>query len=215
MELAARAQRRRGGPWTISTALGLALLGSGCAAVQVKDSLARAEHKLTRHAVAGYGVEMHATLWDEALVTTALRDDTAPEGRPAGAAQWHAHYLDRTSFTVVVELEHRLPEIPKADLMATKAWQFRLDRGQERGLQPADVQLVLVDRFPTIAKGYHHRLVFVVHFDGSLAQANTGAKQLKLRLHVVPNPPSRTTRSMIGQSLHRRGTTLRWRVKPA
>ena len=198
--------------------LGIALLGCAPTAVHrpdvpplAVDSVPRVEDELARHVVAGEGIEIRALLWDASLVAAAAEDDRAP-GR--WREDWARTYLRRTSFTVVAEVEDRWPELPADALLRAEHWAFRLDRAAQRGIAPADVRLLVVDRFPTAAGRHHHRLVFAVHFDGPL-HASLPSGPSRVRLHVALRLPEPERRPMTGHGLRTGGTTLRWRVDPA
>ncbi len=196
--------------------LGVALVGCAPARVHRPDapppdveSVGRTEDGLRRHVVAGEGIEIRALLWDASLVAAAAAEDGA-----RWREDWAQTYLQRTSFTVVAEVEDRWPELPADALVRAEHWAFRLDRGAQRNVAPADVQLLVVDRFPTAAGRHHHRLVFAVHFDGPLHASLPGSPS-RVRLRVALQLPEPTRRAMTGHALRTRGASLRWRVDPA
>ena len=201
-----------------AAALALALAGCGPTVVHRPDAahpgfstVRGAENELDRHVVAGDGIEIHATLWDASLVAAAAAEDDAPY---AWHPDWAAVYLARTSFTVVAEVEDRWPELPADALLRAEHWWFQLDRAGDEDIAPLDVELLVADRFPTPAGRHHHRLVFAVHFDGSL-HASLPRGPSHLRLRVGCKLPQTGRRSMTGQAIRSRGATLHWRVEPA
>jgi hypothetical protein len=175
-------------------------------------STRRTEAALERHVVAADGIEIHATLWDASLVAAAAVEDGAPRG---WREDWAQTYLQRTSFTVVAEVEDRWPELPAEELLAAEHWSFRLDRAAQRGLAPSEVRLLVADRFPTAAGRHHHRLVFAVHFDGPLHASLPKGGPSRIRLRVGLRLPEAGRRPMTGHALRSRGTALHWRVDPA
>jgi hypothetical protein len=177
----------------------LALIG--CAATPIHAASERTpaapEAAYGRRVVAADGIEIRAFLWDAALLSAA--------GWPDG---WKETYLDRTSFTVVVEVEDRWPEISAEALLDENAWTFRMGRSAAE-----DVRLLVVDRFPTAAGRHHHRLVFAVHFHGALRDSVRGRATVLLRVGMRPQDDA--PRPMTGQPLRSRGAKLRFVVEPA
>lgn len=177
--------------------------------------VARAEHDWMRAAVPAEGITIAATLWDASLVASALVDSRDAAERRA----WTQRYLSRTSFTVVIELEDRKPTIDVAPLLDPDGWSFglELNKGDHADtsdvLAPSDVDLLLVDRFPTGAGDYHHRVALAVFFDGTLHEA--AQRSDTVALVVKPQiPPPEHGRGMLGAHWVRKGATLRWRVVP-
>ncbi len=205
--------RTRGG---LGSALAFLL---GCAPVTVHPPRAdaatpthvrRAEHDWTRHLIPAHGVQLHATLWDAELVASAL----ATEQPGPSAATWTRRYLEQTAFTVVVELEDRRPIVDPTPLLRADAWRFALGTGDEEpATDPADVDLLLVDRFPTLSGAHHHRLVFAVFFPGPLVDAARASSVITLNVRPVLAEGETAPRSMLGQRMLQRGDTLRWRVE--
>lgn len=201
--------------------VGVALL-FGCAPQQVappRPSLAptppraQVERDWTRHALPAEGVTVHATLWDASLVSAALAD----AGRRDDDDAWAARYLERTAFTVVIELEDRQPALDLTPLLNPAGWSFGLslnkgdDASQSDVVAPADVDLLVVDRFPTASGSHHHRVAMAVFFDGTLHDAAKASESVALV--VRPRMPgSERGRDMLGKAWVRRGATLRWRV---
>ena len=182
--------------------LALALALTGCATTPIHAASRKtppgAEADYGRRVVAGDGIEIQAFLWDAALVSAA--------GWPEG---WKETYLQRTSFTVVVEVEDRWPEIAPAALLEDGAWSFRMGR-----TEPEEVRLLVVDRFPTAAGRHHHRFVFAVHFPGALRDTVRGRSSIVLRVAIHPQQDA-ARRPMTGQPLRSRGAALRFVVEPA
>ncbi|MCR9160419.1 MAG: hypothetical protein ACE37F_18565 [Nannocystaceae bacterium] len=202
-----------------------AVLLLGCAPQQVtppRPSLAptapsvRIERAWTRHALPAEGIVVHATLWDAALVSAAL----AEAGRREDDDAWAARYLERTAFTVVIELEDRQPAFDHDPLLAPAGWAFELDlnKGDDAApsdvVTPSDVDLLLVDRFPTASGSHHHRVAMAVFFEGTLYDAVGGSDSLELV--VKPRMPgAQRGADLLGKAWARRGTTLRWRLSTA
>lgn len=201
--------------------LGIVLL-VGCAPQQVtppRPSLApthpptRIERDWTRHTLPAEGVTVHATLWDASLVSAAL----AEAGRREDDDAWAARYLERTAFTVVIELEDRQPAIDHDPLLNPSGWSFglALNKGDDAPpsdvVAPADVDLLLVDRFPTASGGHHHRVAMAVFFDGTLYDAANGSESVALVVKPRMPAPERG-RDMLGRTWSTRGTTMRWRL---
>ena len=158
---------------------------------------------------------MHATLWDASLVAAAATEDRRSSASPA----WTRRYLERTAFTVIVELEDRRPVIDPAPLLDPAGWSFglSLNKGDDAQgtdvLAPADVDLLLVDRFPTASGDHHHRIAMAVFFEGTLYDAAKASETVSLVVRPRLAVPERG-RSMLGGRWTQRGTTLRWRVSP-
>jgi len=175
----------------------------------------RVESDWLRAAVPAEGVTIAATLWDASLVASALA-----ESRDAGARQaWTKRYLERTAFTVVIELEDRQPVFDPTPLLAPEGWSFglALNKGDHADtsdvLAPCDVDLLLVDRFPTDSGAYHHRVAMAVFFDGTLHDAAKHAHTVALVVKPqIPEPEH--GRGMLGAQWVQRGARLQWRVEP-
>ena len=175
----------------------------------------RVETQWVRTSVPAEGVTIAATLWDASLVASALAESRDPGARRA----WAERYLDRTAFTIVIELEDRQPVFDPTPLLDPQGWSFSLalNKGQHADssdvLAPSDVDLLLVDRFPTGAGDYHHRVALAVFFDGTLHEA--AARSDTVALVVKPQiPQPEHGRGMLGARWVRKGATLRWRVVP-
>lgn len=194
----------------------------GCAPQQVapaQPSLApthpraRIERDWTRHTLPAEGVTVHATLWDATLVSAALAED----GRREDDDAWADRYLERTAFTVVIELEDRQPAIDHDALLNPAGWSFGLalnkgDDGQGSDVvAPTDVDLLLVDRFPTASGSHHHRVAMAVFFEGTLYDAAKASESVALVVKPQMPAPERG-RDMLGRTWATRGTTLRWRL---
>lgn len=201
--------------------IGAALL-FGCAPQQVappRPSLAptqpraQIERDWTRHALPAEGLTVHATLWDASLVSAAL----AEAGRREDDDAWAARYLERTAFTVIIELEDRQPALDPTPLLNPAGWSFglSLNKGDDASpsdvVAPADVDLLLVDRFPTASGSHHHRVAMAVFFEGTLYDAAKASESVALVVRPTMPPPERG-RDMLGKSWASRGTTLRWRL---
>lgn len=177
--------------------------------------VARVESDWLRAAVPAEGITITATLWDAALVASALAGsrDTATRGA------WTQRYLERTAFTVVIEIEDRQPIFDPGPLLVPDGWSFGLalnkrdHAGSTDVLAPSDVDLLLVDRFPTGSGSYHHRVAMVVFFEGTLYDA--AARTDTVALVVKPQiPEPKHGRGMLGAQWAQRGATLRWHVEP-
>ncbi len=204
-----------------TASLGIVLL-VGCAPQQVtppRPSLApthaptRIERDWTRHTLPAEGVTVHATLWDASLVSAAL----AEAGRREDDDAWAARYVERTAFTVVIELEDRQPELDHDPLLHPDGWSFglALNKGDDVPpsdvVAPADVDLLLVDRFPTASGSHHHRVAIAVFFEGTLYDAAKASESVALVVRPTMPAPDRG-RDMLGKTWASRGTTLRWRL---
>lgn len=177
--------------------------------------VSRVESDWVRAAVPAEGVTIAATLWDASLVASALA-----ESRDAGAtAAWTDRYLKRTAFTVVIELEDRQPVFDPAPLLAPEGWSFglALNKGDHADtsdvLAPSDVDLLLVDRFPTDSGDYHHRVAMAVFFDGTLHDAAQRTDTVALVVKPQIQEPEHG-RGMLGAAWVQRGARLRWHVEP-
>jgi len=175
----------------------------------------RVEHDWLRSAVPAEGVTIAATLWDASLVASALA-----ESRDAGARRaWTKRYLERTAFTVVIELEDRQPVFDPAPLLAPDGWTFglALNKGDHADssdvLAPSDVDLLLVDRFPTGSGDYHHRVSMAVFFEGTLHDAAQHTDTVALVVKPQISEPEHG-RGMLGAQWAQRGARLQWRVVP-
>ena len=175
-------------------------------------SVTQAERAWSRSAMPAEGVTVHATLWDASVVASALQTE-----RPGPAHAWTDRYLERTAFTVVVELEDRRPILDVSPLLGPAGWSFSLvlNKGDDAAstdlVSPSDVDLLLVDRFPSESGSHHHRVAMAVFFDGTLYEAAQGCESVSLVVKpVVPAPEK--GRDMLGQRWAARGTTLQWRV---
>lgn len=172
----------------------------------------RAEEVWSRATNPAEGVTVHATLWDASLVASAQT-----KGEPRRA--WTRRYLERTAFTVVVELEDRHPVLDVSPLLAPSGWDFglALNKGDDAPstdlIAPAQVDLLVVDRFPTESGAHHHRVAMAVFFDGTLYDAAAGTETVSLVVKPSLPAPQRG-RDMLGAQWASRGTTLRWRVDP-
>lgn len=180
-----------------------------------KASVEEVEDRWSRRATVGHGVQLHATLWDaELLAAQDPRRSTAAEVAASERARWRAMYLSRTSFLVAIDVADRQPVRRKADddLLELAAWDFRLDRGSARGVRPEEVELVGIDRYPTVGGDHHHRLVIRVHFPGSLheaAKASPGGLEVALRVRAAAKMGFRPA---LGEGSSRLGFALRWNV---
>ncbi|MGH1340056.1 MAG: hypothetical protein ACRBN8_00790 [Nannocystales bacterium] len=175
----------------------------------------RVETQWVRTSVPAEGVTIAATLWDASLVASALAESRDPGARRA----WAERYLDRTAFTIVIELEDRQPVFDPTPLLDPQGWSFSLalNKGQHADssdvLAPSDVDLLLVDRFPTDSGDYHHRVAMAVFFEGTLHDAAQQAATVALVVKPqIPKPEH--GRGMLGASWARRGARLQWRVEP-
>lgn len=205
----------------LSVAFVVALAGGGCGeTISVAPNLAaapavaprRIDDRLTRHATVAEGVSIHATLWEPGLVASTMLDETTPGPKAEQVPRWVETYLARTSFTVVVELEQRRPELAEEAILDLASWGFGLERDNAEAVESSEVRLLLVDRFGARG-GPHHRLVFSVHFDGTLhdyaaSLAETGDLTLRVRLSL----PKRMGQSPMGSLIPTHGAPLRWRV---
>ncbi len=208
-------------PRVVGPLLGVVLAATGCGeAISVSPNLAaapavaprRIDDRLTRHATIAEGVVVHATLWESGLLASAMLDETAPGPKREEVPRWVDTYLAQTSFTVVVELEQRRPELPENAILDLENWGFGLERADADVVESSDVQLLLVDRFGARG-GPHHRLVFSVHFDGTLhdyaaSLAEPGTLTLRVRLAL----PERMGQSPMGSLIPTQGAPLRWRI---
>ncbi|MEM6294607.1 MAG: hypothetical protein AAGA54_25255 [Myxococcota bacterium] len=201
----------------------LALLAAGCGPQTVHTaspssaaptSVRRAEDDWTRHRIPAEGLQVHATLWDAEIVASALA--SGKTGVPDGA--WSERFLKQTAFTVVVELEDRQPVLDPTPFLRAEGWSFglKLNKGDgEEVLAPSSVDLLVVDRFPTLGGGHHHRVAMMVAFDGPLHDVATRSESIDLVVKAVEPPSEGRARSMLGRRLSRRGTHLRWRLQPS
>lgn len=206
------------------TALAVFALSLGCAPLAVHPSdpnhatpthVMRVESDWLRTTLPAEGVTIAATLWDASLVASALVDSRDPTARHA----WTERYLKRTAFTVVIELEDRQPVFDPTPLLDADGWSFdlSLNKGEPADspdvLAPSDVDLLLVDRFPTDSGAYHHRVALAVFFDGTLHDAVQNTDTLALVVKPqIPEPEH--GRGMLGAQWVKRGATLRWRLEP-
>lgn len=175
----------------------------------------RVESDWLRATVPAEGVTIAATLWDASLVASALAESRDAAARRA----WTERYLERTAFTVVIELEDRQPVFDPSPLLAPEGWSFGLalnkrdHAGTTDVLAPSDVDLLIVDRFPTDSGAYHHRVAMAVFFDGTLHDAAQQADTVALVVKPqIPEP--KHGRPMLGAHWAQRGATLRWHVEP-
>lgn len=200
------------------------LLAAGCASPIVvhppgstppSRALDVVEPALTRHRVLAEGIEVHATLWDAALLTA--HDPQRPSSREALAAErerWRSTYLERTSFTVTLDIADR-PPLPRKgddDLADLSQWSFALQRDAGKPISAQSVELLGIERFPTHAGTYHRRVVARVHFAGTLHTPQSGTSsgatlQLWIRTHAQLG-----RRPALGTVMARRGAPLRWQV---
>jgi len=187
-------------------------------------SLESLEHDLHRHQVAGDGVEVFATLWDRSMVDARpLPEDAADPSALEESQRWITSFLERTSFTVAIEIADRGPFLVEGDasLLELSNWRFTLDRGSEVGLEPVAVDLIGVDRFPSASGTPHFRLLAQVHFAGSVHErAKQTAEHLDLRLRVHPEAAfaslgSLPKRYALGTWAQEHGISLYWKVQPA
>lgn len=190
-----------------------ALVHSPKARGEPLESAARLESDWTRSALPAEGVSVHATLWDAALVRAAAAQERGGGPRPA----WITRYLDRTAFTVVIELEDRHPVVDATPMLSPDGWTFALslNKGDDEKasdlLAPSDVDLLLVDRFPSPSGAHHHRIAMVVFFSGTLYDAADSHQSVALVVKPKVAEPE-YGRSMLGAAWAQRGATLRWRV---
>ncbi len=184
-------------------------------AAEAPSHVRRVEADWSRQAIPAEGITLHATLWDAALVSSALAE------RPKGIAPtaWAQRYLDHTAFTVVIELEDRYPAIDPEPFLDPAAWSFALGLNKEGDASgsdlhaPSSVDLLLVDRFPTRAGSHHHRIALAVFFEGTLHARARETDVVSLVVRPRIGEADGNTRPL-GRSWARRGTTLRWRVEP-
>lgn len=184
-------------------------------AVPPRVDRADLESELTRHLVLADGIEVHATLWDAALLSAA--DAHRPTSTRAAAderTRWRETYLDQTSFTVALDIAERPPVQRPGDepLIDLEHWSFALQRGQGATVAPVKVELLGIDRFPTGSGGAHHRVIARVHFEGPLhAQLGSGTTPTDLKLWVRHRARF-GWRLAMGQPMARTGAALRWQV---
>ncbi len=176
--------------------------------------LERVQSDWLRLALPAEGITIAATLWDASLVASALADSRNPAARTA----WAQRYLQRTAFTVVIELEDRQPVFDSTPLLKPDGWIFglALNKGDPADspdvLAPLNVDLLLVDRFPTDSGAYHHRVAMVVFFEGTLHEAAKKTEVVALTVRPQISEPEHG-RGMLGAPWAKRGTTLRWHVE--
>ncbi len=204
------------------TAWVLSLVALGCGPQTVHTSavnsaaptsVRRAEDDWTRHRIPAEGMQVHATLWDAEIVASALASGTA--GAPPSA--WSERFLKQTAFTVVVELEDRQPVVDPTPFLRPEGWSFglRLNKGDgEEVLAPSTVDLLVVDRFPTLGGGHHHRIAMMVAFEGPLHDVARRSETIDLVVRPVHPTDEEPRRSMLGRRLSRHGTHLRWHLQP-
>jgi len=172
------------------------------------------EAELTRHLVLADGVEVHATLWDAALLAaTDAQRPTAAEAATDERDRWRATYLERTSFTVAFDIAERPPTPRRGDdpWTAFEHWSFALQRGRGAALAPVEVELLGIDRFPTTRGGAHYRFVARVHFDGPLHAQLAGPEPTDLKLWIRHSARF-DGRLAMGRPMARTGAALRWQV---
>ncbi|GEM_PF-6089452 len=201
--------------------------------------LSRLQRNFERQSHASRNLNLSATLWDLALVESdGLEDPKRRRSRAISASakeanrhadarksRWGQAYLaDQTTFTVVVELLNRPAPTslsgkrrqstkaapgPQDPLAEAEAWTFSLSRGGRNPVAPTRVQVQAMDRYPTVAGGWHWRMVYAVHFDGP-----SSAERQALTLRIHP-PKARAWRGEYGKQIDQRGFPLRWQVSPA
>lgn len=171
-------------------------------------------------------VTIEATLWDPNLiamanVTNTAATDDARVSKTASStrAAWSARYVEgQTSFFVVLELANRPPtgEEGQDPLVNPRNWGFRLTRGDDAPSSPTKIEVISQDRFPTQRGGYHWRLVYAVHFEGTTYDAAVNAATgdgIELSLRVLPEADM-GRKSPFGRRLTRQGFVLKWWATP-
>lgn len=170
------------------------------------------EAKLSRQRIAADGVRVRATLWNPALVAATPPGRSSPQSSlERERQQLTERYLSHTSFTVAIDIADRAPVLGKKDTALTdpKTWSFVLDRDTRTGLQPNEVRLIGIDRYPTQTDRAHQRLVFRVHFDGPFETSPTAARPMVL---WVRNTAPLAWRPALGGRVANRGIPLRWTI---
>ncbi len=192
-----------------ATLAGLAILGAGCKHTSAAVRARKVERTWTQSRTLAERVDVYATLWSRDIVAA------SPD---ASLAMWAQPYLEQTSFTVVFELTNRPTPTLREDgatsdpLLADGAWSFQLERGGKQ-VEPQHVEIVGLDRYPTAASGYHYRLAYDVHFDGSVAeQLASGDAAISLIIRFRSGVME-SYQPLFGFWMATRGETLTWKLK--